>query len=342
MKLKVVELTNTHGTRIKILNYGAKIMSIKTLDRDAELGEIVLGYDIPEEYLKGNPYFGATIGRCANRISNAKFSIGCKVYRLEQNQGKNHLHGGTGGFHQVYWKMSRLIKSDDFESITLSYTSADMEEGYPGELKIFLTYTLTNNNELMIDYLAESSKSTIVNLTHHSFFNLKDGGKSSIENHSIKIHADKYTPVSEKVIPTGEISLVTGTPFDFHHFHEIGERIKDDHQQLIYGSGYDHNYVLNKSDNELSLAAEVYEKESGRALEVYTTEPGLQFYTGNFLDGSDVGIEGIPYQKRSAFCLETQHFPDAPNHYNFPAIIIKPGEKYTQKTIYKFKVESSI
>ena len=338
MELKVVELINSKGTRIKVLNYGAKIMSIQTLDRKDEIGEIILGYDTPKEYLKGNPYFGATIGRCANRISNAKFSIGCKVYRLEQNQGEDHLHGGTGGFHQVFWELGKVKKEADKQSLTLSYISADMEEGYPGELTVFLTYTLNNDNELIIDYMAESSKSTIVNLSHHSFFNLKDGGKCSIENHSIKIHADKYTPVSEKVIPTGEIRSVAGTPFDFYHFHEIGERIEEDYKQLIYGSGYDHNYVLNKKNNELSLAAEVYEKESGRTLEVYTTEPGLQFYTGNFLDGSNVGIDGVSYKKRSAFCLEAQHFPDAPNHFNFPSIVINPGEKYTQKTIYKFNV----
>ncbi len=223
MELKIAEFTNSKGTHIKILNYGAKIMSIKTLDRNSELGEIILGYDTSEEYLKGNPYFGATVGRCANRISNAKFSIGPKVYRLEQNQGEDHLHGGTGGFHQVFWEMGNVKKETDKQSITLSYTSADMEEGYPGELKVFLTYTLTNDNELIIDYLAESSKSTIVNLTHHSFFNLKNGGKSSVKNHLIKIHADKYTPVCEKVIPTGEINLGAGTPFDFHHFQENGE-----------------------------------------------------------------------------------------------------------------------
>jgi aldose 1-epimerase len=212
-----------------------------------------------------------------------------------------------------------------------------MEEGYPGELKVQLIYSLTNDDELMIEYLAESSKTTIVNLSHHSFFNLKDGGKSTIEDHFLKINANHFTPISEKVIPTGEIRTAENTPFDFRTFHEIGKRINDDDEQLIYGSGYDHNYVLNKVDNELSLAAKVYEKESGRAMEVYTTEPGLQFYSGNFLDGSDIGIGGTAYQKRSAFCLETQHFPDAPNHENFPSILLMPGEKYNQKTIYKFK-----
>ncbi len=337
MDLKVIELSNEKGTCIKISNYGATVMSIKTHNKKGQLGEIVLGYDTAEEYLTGNPYFGATIGRCANRISNAKFSIGCKIYRLEKNQGEDHLHGGSGGFHQVLWEMGMVEKKDKIQSVILKHTSADMEQGYPGELKVQLTFSLTNDDELMIDYLAESSKTTIVNLSHHSFFNLNDGGKSTIEDHFLKINANHFTPVSEKVIPTGEIRAVENTPFDFRTFHEIGERINDDNEQLIYGSGYDHNYVLNKVDHELSLAAKVYEKESGRAMEIYTTEPGLQFYSGNFLDGSDIGIGGTAYQKRSAFCLETQHFPDAPNHENFPSILLMPGEKYIQKTIYKFK-----
>ncbi len=337
MKLKVAELTNQNGTRIKILNYGARVMSIKTCNKNNKLGEIVLGYDKPEEYLKGNPYFGATIGRCANRISNAKFSIGCRLYRLEKNQSDDHLHGGTGGFHQVYWEMGLVEKKDDIQSVVLNYISPDMEEGYPGELKTQLTYSLTNEDELIIEYFAESSKTTIVNLSHHSFFNLKDGGKSKIDHHVLKINADHYTPVSEKVVPTGEIRTVENTPFDFRTFHEIRERIYDEDQQLDFGKGYDHNFVLNKYSSELFLAAEIYERESGRAMEVYTTEPGLQFYTGNFLDGSDIGIDGIVYQKKSAFCLETQHFPDAPNHDNFPSILLMPGQKYVQKTIYKFK-----
>lgn len=338
MKLKTVELTNNHGTIIKILNYGARVMSIKTIDKSGKFGEIVLGYDQPEDYLDGNPYFGVTIGRCANRISNAKFSISCPIYRLEKNQGADHLHGGSDGFHQVYWDLGEVNKTPKAQSVKLNYTSADMEAGYPGILKVELRYSLTNQNELKIDYLAESSKTTIVNLTHHSFFNLKDGGKSKIENHFIKINADHFTPVNERVIPTGEIKPVKNTPFDFTNFYEIGERIDTNDQQLLFGKGYDHNYVLNKTGNELSLAAEVYENESGRAMEVYTTEPGLQFYSGNFLDGSDIGIEGTVYQKRLAFCLETQHFPDTPNHDNFPSILLKPGEKYRQETIYKFKL----
>ncbi len=338
MKLKTAELTNSKGTRIKILNYGGKIMSIKTCDRNGELGEIVLGYDHPEEYLQGNPYFGATIGRCANRISGGKFLIDSKVYHLNQNQNNDHLHGGPGGFHQVFWEINSVKKEKNKQSLTLNYTSADMEEAYPGELKVSLIYTLTQQNELIIDYMAESSKSTIVNLSHHSFFNLKDGGKSSIESHYLKLYADHFTPVNERQIPTGEIIPTKNTPFNFNEFYKIGDRIDENHRQLKFGKGYDHNYVLNKSGDELSLAAQIYEKESGRVMEVYTTEPGIQLYTGNFLDGSDQGKEGLAYQKRSAFCLEAQHFPDAPNHDNFPSIVLNPGEKYTQKTIYKFKV----
>lgn len=336
--LKTYVLTNAQGVYVKILNFGAKVMSIKVPDKEGNFGDIVLGYDTPEEYINGNPYFGAIIGRCANRIANGKFSLEGKEYSLCKNNGKNSLHGGPGGFNNVIWDVVEYKNDKENHFVKLKYFSKDNEEGYPGNLSVYVKYTLNNDNELIIDYEASCDKKTIINMTHHSFFNLKDGGKSTILEHVLKINADKYTPINNDFIPTGEIVSVKHTPFDFTEPVAIGERINDDFEQLHFGKGYDHNWVLNQGNDFLTFAAEVYEPVTGRKMDVYTTEPGIQFYSGNFLDGTDIGKNHVKYQYRSAFCLETQHFPDSPNHPNFPSVILNPGEKYHQKTIYKFSV----
>ena len=337
-KLKVVELNNHNGMQVKITNFGGKVMSILVPDKNEEFGEVVLGYDTPEEYLTGNLYFGALIGRYGNRIARGKFSLDGQEFILAKNNGENHLHGGNIGFNNVYWDILEYKNKDDEHFVRLHYLSSDGEEGYPGNLNIWVSYTLTDDNEIVIDYLAETDKKTIVNLTHHSFFNLKDGGKSNVLDHELLINADAFTPVDNGLIPTGEIRTVANTPLDFNQITTIGMRIENDYDQLKLGKGYDHNWVLNKSDHELSFAAKVFEPQSGRTMEVYTTEPGLQFYSGNFLDGTDKGHGGTVYQFRSAFCLETQHFPDSPNHPGFSTTVLKPGEKYTQRTVYKFDV----
>ncbi len=310
-------------------------MSILTPDKEAKLGEVVLGYDTPQEYLDGSLYFGALIGRYGNRIAQGEFSLNNKDYKLARNNDENHLHGGIVGYNNVFWDMSEIENN----SVKLHYLSKDGEEGYPGNLDITVTYTLTDDNAIEINYLAETDQPTIINLTHHSFFNLKDGGASPILDHELMINADAFTPVDSGLIPTGEIRNVEDTPMDFREMTAIGKRINDDYEQLKLGKGYDHNWVLNKEKNELKLAAEVYEPVSGRTLEVYTTEPGLQFYSGNFLDGTDKGHNGTVYNFRTAFCLEAQHYPDSPNHPDFPSTVLNPGEKYTQKTIYKFGVK---
>jgi len=331
---KMIELSNAKGMKVKITNFGGKIMSILVPDKTGNPGEVVLGYDTPEEYQDGNLYFGALIGRYANRIAKGKFSLNGHEYSLACNNGDNHLHGGIIGYNNVFWDVIETNR----QMLKLHYLSHDGEENYPGNLDIFVTYTLTDDNSIEIDYLAETDKPTIVNLTHHSFFNLKDGGKSSVLDHQLLINADSFTPVDHGLIPTGEILIVGNTPMDFRQITGIGKRINDDDEQLKRGNGYDHNWVLNKSDETLQLAAKVYEPESGRTMELYTTEPGLQFYSGNFLDGSDSGHDGVCYQFRSAFCLEAQHFPDSPNQADFPSTILNPGEKYIQKTIYKFGI----
>lgn len=337
-ELKVVELTNSNGIKVKITNFGASITSILVPDRNGTFGEVVLGYDNPKEYINGNSYFGATIGRCGNRIANGEFLLDGKKFTVSKNIGENHLHGGNIGFNNVYWEIQEQENMDDKHTTKFHYLSPDGEEGYPGNLNVWVSYTLTDNNEIVIDYLAETDKRTIINLTHHSFFNLKDGGKSDILYHELMINASFFTPIDRELIPTGELRSVYNTPMDFNKNTRIGLRIEDDDMQLKLGKGYDHNWVLNKMGNELSLAAMVFDPHSGRTMEVSTTEPGMQFYSGNFLDGSDIGHRGIKYNFRSAFCLETQHLPNSPNQPNFPSTILEPGEKYTQKTIYKFGI----
>ncbi len=336
--LKTYILTNTRGVYVKILTFGAKVMSIIVPDKEGNFGDVVLGYDTPEEYISGNPYFGAIVGRFANRIANGKFSLDGKEFSLCRNNGNNSLHGGPGGFNNVIWDVVDFKNDNENHFVKLKYLSKDGEEGFPGNLMVYVTYTLSDDNELIINYEVSCDKKTIVNLTHHSFFNLKDGGKSTILDHVLKINADKYTPVNSDLIPTGEIASVKQTPLDFTTPVAIGKRINDAFEQLHFGNGYDHNWVLNQGNDALRFAAEVYEPVTGRKMDVYTTEPGMQFYSGNFLDETDMGKNHVEYKSRSAFCLETQHFPDSPNHPNFPSVILNPEERYHQKTIYKFSV----
>jgi len=333
--LKSYALSNSHGVSMNVTNYGGRIISLLVPDKNGKLGDVVLGYDSLRQYLNGNLYFGAMIGRYGNRIANGKFSLNGKEFQLAKNNGANALHGGPGGFHKVYWKVTPIR---DGNALKMTYHSADGEEGYPGNLDVTVTYTLTDKNEVVIDYEATTDQETIINLTHHSFFNLAGAGNGDVLNHELIIDGEEFCPVDAGLIPTGELKNVKGTPFDFLVLHKIGERINQLDDQLQFGKGYDHNWVLRKKGNELSMAAKVTEPLSGRIMEVWTTEPGLQFYSGNFLNGKDVGKGNIPYNYRSAFCLEAQHFPDSPNHSNFPSAVLKPGETYRQKTIYKFSV----
>jgi aldose 1-epimerase len=334
-------LSNKTGMKAQITNFGGKVVSILVPDRNGLMADVVLGYSTYPEWESGNPYFGAIIGRYANRIANGRFSINGVAYRLELNNGPNALHGGPKyGFHNVLWR-AKEICMDDAMGIELSHTSPDGEEGFPGNLNVSVIYLLNDKNELIIRYSAKTDLPTPVNMTHHSFFNLHGAGNGDILGHSLMINAEMFTPVDSTLIPTGEILSVIGTPFDFTLFRSIGERINNNDSQIKYGNGYDHNFVLKKNNNlgnKLQLAATVLEPESGRRMEVFTTEPGLQFYSGNFLDGSDVGREGLRYQFRSAFCLETQHFPDSPNKNKFPNTILQPGIDYRSDTIYRFSV----
>ena len=329
-------LTNASGVEARIMTYGGIVVSLKVPDRNGKLGDVVLGYDNLEGYLKENPYFGALIGRYGNRIAKGKFTLDGRQYTLAQNNGENHLHGGIKGFDKVVWK-ARELKSKDGVGLRLTYLSRDGEEGYPGNLSVTVIYTLTDKNELKIDYAATTDKKTIANLTHHSYFNLAESG--DILGHELMLNADRFTPVDKGLIPTGELRSVKGTPMDFTEPTPIGARIEQKDEQLGFGLGYDHNWVLNKKGAELSLAARVFEPTTGRVMEVYTTEPGIQFYSGNFLDGSIKGKGGKTYHKRYGFCLEAQHFPDSPNKPSFPSTVLSPGQKYAQTTIYKFSVK---
>jgi aldose 1-epimerase len=325
-------LTNTNGLKTEIMNYGGIVKTLYVPDRNGNLDDIVLGYDTLDEYIKDNsPYFGALIGRCGNRIAKGKFTLNGVEYKLATNNGQNHLHGGIKGFDKVVWN-AQPLEQDDGPALKLSYLSKDGEEGYPGNLNCTIIYSLTNNNELKISYEAKTDKTTIVNLTHHSYFNLASHGSGDILAHQLMINADRFTAVDEELMPTGEIKPVKGTPMDFTKPTAIGSRINK-----VKG-GYDHNYVLNSSDGSLALAASVYEPESGRVMEIFTTEPGVQFYAGNFLDGSIEG-KGAVYNKHNGFCLETQHYPDAPNKPAFPSIVLRPGAKYTHLTVHKFSVK---
>ncbi len=333
--LSTYDLQNKNGVKMSVTNFGGRIISLWVPDKDGRLSNVVLGYDSAKKYLKGNASFGATIGRYGNRLAKAKFTLEGKEYQLTVNNGVNALHGGPKGFHKVYWHVKPVVRPEG-TALEMTYLSKDGEEGYPGNLSVKVIYTLTDQNELILDYEAATDKTTVLNLTHHSYFNLAGEGSGDILNHKVTIKADRFTPVDVGLIPTGELRLVKGTPFDFLNPRAIGERIEQKDEQLIFGKGYDHNWVLNKKENELSLAATVAEPSTGRIMEVWTTEPGVQFYTGNFLNGVDIGPSGKPYNFRNGLCLETQHFPDSPNHKDFPSTILKPGEVYKQRTVYKF------
>jgi aldose 1-epimerase len=327
--VELYTLTNAKGSEARIMTYGGVVVSLKIPDRSGGFGDVVAGFDNLEGYLTPPPYFGAIIGRYGNRIGGGRFSLGGMEYQLAKNDGANHLHGGVRGFDKRVWSAKPLSP----QSLELSYLSKDGEEGYPGNLSATVTYTLTDAHELRIEYSATTDKETVVNLTNHSYFNL--AGEGDILGHQVLIHADRFTPVDKGLIPTGELKSVAGTPFDFQMAKTIGERIEQKDEQLILGRGYDHNWVLNRAGSGLETAAKVTDPKSGRVMEVLTTEPGLQFYTGNFLDGTLKG-KGRVYTRRSAFCMETQHFPDSPNKPAFPSTVLKPGDTYRTTTVYRF------
>jgi aldose 1-epimerase len=325
-------LTNSHGMTAKIITYGAILTELDVPDGDGKLGDVVLGFDNLKDYLAGHPFFGATVGRVANRIAKGRFTLDGKEYKLAVNNGPNSLHGGQKGFDKVVWKAEPETLPNAV-ALKLTYVSKDGEEGYPGNLSVTVVYTLTNNNALRLDYQATTDKATPVNLTNHTYFNLAGPKAGDILDHELMIAADKYTPSDDALLPTGEIKPVKDTPFDFTQPKRIGERID---QLTNDPRGYDVNYVLNSQGKEPALAARVREPMTGRILEMYTTEPGVQLYTSNFLDGKLKGRGGVVYKKHGALCLEAQHFPDAVHHENFPSIILQPGRIYRQTTIYKF------
>jgi aldose 1-epimerase len=328
-------LINANGVEVKITNYGGIVVSLMVPDRNGKMGDVVLGYDNLDGYIKNNPYFGCIIGRYGNRIAKGQFTLNGVEYKLAQNNGENNLHGGIKGFDKVVWS-AKEVPVGNGVGLELTYLSKDGEEGFPGNLSVTVTYTLTNSDELKINYTATTDKDTVVNLTHHSYFNLAGAGEGDILGQVLKIDADKFTPVDKGLIPTGELKNVKGTPMDFTQPTAIGARINQEDEQLILGRGYDHNWVLNNRGGLLALVARVTEPKTGRVMEVFTTEPGMQVYTGNFLDGSITGKGGKVYQQRYGFCLETQHFPDSPNKPEFPSTVLKAGGKYATTTIYKF------
>jgi aldose 1-epimerase len=328
-------LENTNGIKVYITNFGARVVSLITPDREGKFADIVLGFDNVESYLTDSMYLGCIVGRYANRIKEGKFILEGTEYTLNCNDGKNTLHGGNKGFDKKVWDVQR-----EDNTLTLTYYSPDGEEGYPGNLTVKKIYTLTDDNELKMEYKAETDKATIINLSHHSYFNLKGEGDTTILDHYLIANADYYTPVDCTLIPTGEIAPVAGTPFDFTKGKQIGRDIGLPDKQLVYGLGYDHNWVLNKdSANILSFAVKLWEETTGRVMEIYTTEPAFQFYSGNFMDGSVTGKSGRIYYYRAALAIEPQHFPDSPNHPEFPSTVLLPGEKYSQLSILKFSVK---
>jgi aldose 1-epimerase len=328
-------LRNTHGVEATITNYGGIVVSLKVPDRNGKFDDVVLGFNDLDSYLKPGPYFGALIGRYGNRIAKGRFTLNGVEYKLAVNNGENHLHGGIKGFDKVVWTGAEM-KTRLGPALALTYVSKDGEEGYPGNLTTRVVYTLTNNNELKIEYSATTDKDTVTNLTHHSYFNLAGEGNGDILNTRVTINANRFVPTDAGSIPLGDLRKVSGTPFDFLTAHAIGERINQDDEQLKFGSGYDHTWVINGRPGVMRLAATAYEPASGRVMQVWTTEPGVQFYTGNFLDGTLTGKSGKPYPRRSGFCFETQHYPDSPNQPSFPTTTLKKGATYRSTTIYKF------
>ena len=336
LKTDLFVLRNKNGVISELTNYGARVISLWVPDKNGNFDDIVLGCNTLDDYINiKERYFGATIGRYANRINKGKFKINNTEFLLKKNNGPNHLHGGNIGYNDVVWQGNQLDK----QTIEFKYLSKNMEEGYPGNLNVKVIYHLSDQNELKIEYFANTDEPTYVNLTHHSFFNLLGAGNGDINDHLLYINAKSFTPIDSKLIPTGKIELVEGTPFDFNTSTKIGKRLNDNNEQLKFGNGYDHNFVLNNSNSKDILAARVFEKKSGRILEVYTNEPGMQLYGGNFLDGKTIGKQNKAYDYRSAFCLETQHFPDSPNNPNFPNTLLKPKDNYYSICIYKFLVK---
>jgi aldose 1-epimerase len=334
--VEVFTLTNGRGIEIRAMTYGAIITSIKMPDRKGVMADVALGFDSLQGYLGEHPYFGAVVGRYGNRIGNARFSLNGQTYQLAANNGPNHLHGGVRGFDKFVWTAETIA---GVTGVAFTRVSPDGEERYPGTLKVRVSYVLTDANDLEIEYQATTDKATPVNLTQHTYFNLAGQGAGTILDHEVTINADRFTPVADSLIPTGVLASVEGTPMDFRRPTKVGARIDEGTEQIKFGRGYDHNWVLNRKGDGLQLAARVVEPASGRTLEVSTTEPGVQFYTGNFLDGTLKGKGGVGYQRRGGLCLETQHFPDSPNKPAFPTTILQPGSTYRSKTVWKFGVQ---
>jgi aldose 1-epimerase len=328
---------NDNGLEVKITNYGGTIVSVLAPDKQGDLADVVLGFADLAGYLEPHPYFGTLVGRFANRIAGGKFILHGVEYTLAQNNGQNHLHGGLKGFDKAVWQ-AEPVPGEAEVGLKLTHISPDGDEGYPGNLRVTVLYTLNQDNELKIDYTATTDRATIVNLTNHAYFNLAGAGAGDILEHEVMLKADLFTPIDETLIPTGELRSVSGTPLDFSEPSPVGARINQANEQLRLAGGYDHNFVVNGPAGTLRLAARVREPATGRVLEVYTTQPGIQLYSGNFLNGTITGKGGAVYHKRTGFCLETQHFPDSPNQPNFPSTVLEPGEEYRQTTIYKFMV----
>ena len=349
--VRLFALANAAGGEVQIMEYGGIVVRIRVPDRDGRLGDVALGFDSLDAYVAGNPFFGTITGRYANRIAGARFELDGVAYGLAQNNGAHSLHGGARGFDKVVWRGKPM---DAGNGVALTYVSPDGEEGYPGSLTTTVTYSWSDANELSIDYRAETDRATVVNLTNHSYFNLADGGAGSVLGHEVTIHAERYTPADDEAIPTGQIAPVARTPFDFRRPRTLGERIDADQSQMRSSGGYDVNYVLDGGGGgdgdggggrdgeggELALAATVFEPTSGRVMDVLTDQPGVQLYTGNHLDGSQVGPGGIAYARHSGFCLETQHFPNSPNEPSFPSTVLRPGQVYATTTVYRFSTNS--
>ncbi len=334
----IYTLTNNNGMAVRITNYGGIVQSLTASDKNGKYEDVVLGYDSLKSYIKATPYFGAIVGRYGNRIANAKFILDGVKYSLAKNDGDNHLHGGIKGFDKVVWNAAPILE-DDFISLKLEYLSKDGEEGYPGNLNVMVIYTLRNDDALEINYSATTDKKTIVNLTNHSYFNLTGDFNNKILHHELWLNADKFIPIDSMAIPLGNVEPVAGTPFDFTNSKEIGQDVADNNSQLKNGKGYDHCLVFKNFDSKVKLQATVYEKNSGRFMEIYTDQPAVQLYIGNYLDGTNIGKGNIPYEHRTGLCLETEHYPDSPNQPSFPSTVLEPHEVYSTTTIYKFKTK---
>ncbi len=338
--IKVITLRNSSGASLDVINLGAAITALRVPDRFGEFQDIVLGYDEPTSYLRNPDYFGVVVGRFANRIANGRFRLNEADYQLARNEGAQHLHGGASGFHQRLWSIAPLNGAPVENNVRLTYLSKDGEENYPGNLAVSVSYCFTEENELIIDYSATTDKHTIINLTQHTYFNLAGHDSGNILDHEIRIDAKRFTPVGRDQIPTGEIQDVRNSPLDLQAFQRIGDVVDQPHKQLGYCGGLDHNYVLKEQfDPDMRVAAEVREPRSGRVMQVITDQPGVQLYTGNFIGDGTIGKNGASYNRRQGLCLETQHFPDAPNHSHFPSVELLPGEAFNSRTIYQFSTD---